>query len=573
MGVYKLSVHLKHLKKWYPRHRERVHVALLGTLAGFTAIIAGQMFYPSGKMLPGVSIDDYNVGGKETSAVAQELERRYDKATLTLKTEKREYQQPMKHVGIEVVAQPTVAQAAEYSLRERLVPFSFLTKISRDVRPVLRFDDERLKLFAQEIAAENNVAPFDANVKLEGDKAVLKSARPGKTYRVSDIVRALHQIDPDPKKAILTVKPASEPPRRTNEDVRPTLEAAQKIIDTPLALVVSGERFTVDKKTLLGWIGFEDTKKGNKLNLVTRQEAVKQYLNDLKTRAYRAAGSTRVTTVDGRVEGRVEGAAGYGVDVDKSAELIASRLPGMSSTIDLPLIAIAPVVVYDRTYTDTQAGLDALVADVAAEKGASITVIELGGQGRRAEALGTKQWHTASMYKLFVAYAVLTRVEAGQMRWDEPISYGKDVAACFEAMIVLSDNVCGAAFGDHIGWGTVESMMHGIGLGSTYLAGYRATTANDLALFLQKLETGTILNAGSRDRLLSAMRRQIYRSGIPYGTGSAAANKVGYIWGVRHDAGIVYAPGGTYIMAIMTPGLSWPSVADAARQVHSFMNR
>ena len=37
--------------------------------------------------------------------------------------------------------------------------------------------------------------------------------------------------------------------------------------------------------------------------------------------------------------------------------------------------------------------------------------------------------------------------------------------------------------------------------------------------------------------------------------------------GLLHDAAIVYSPKGTYVIAVMTDGSSWATIADLARQI------
>lgn len=69
------------------------------------------------------------------------------------------------------------------------------------------------------------------------------------------------------------------------------------------------------------------------------------------------------------------------------------------------------------------------------------------------------------------------------------------------------------------------------------------------------------------------MKRQIYRSGIPAGShGAAVADKVGFLDGYLHDAGIVYSPKATYALVIMSSGSSWSNISDLADAVYEFMN-
>ena len=68
------------------------------------------------------------------------------------------------------------------------------------------------------------------------------------------------------------------------------------------------------------------------------------------------------------------------------------------------------------------------------------------------------------------------------------------------------------------------------------------------------------------------MKRQIYRAGIPKGTGQTVADKVGFVDNVIHDAGIVYGPNGPYILVIMTSNSSWSAIASIASQINTYLN-
>jgi beta-lactamase class A len=137
-------------------------------------------------------------------------------------------------------------------------------------------------------------------------------------------------------------------------------------------------------------------------------------------------------------------------------------------------------------------------------------------------------------------------------------------------MIVNSDNACAEWFGQGIGWNTITNEARAIGASRTTLSRPFISTTNDMALFLQKLESNQLgLSEPSRARLLDAMKRQVFRKGIPTGTGVVVADKVGFLEGYLHDAAIVYSPSGVYVLVIYSNGSSWNAIADAARQIHA----
>jgi beta-lactamase class A len=63
------------------------------------------------------------------------------------------------------------------------------------------------------------------------------------------------------------------------------------------------------------------------------------------------------------------------------------------------------------------------------------------------------------------------------------------------------------------------------------------------------------------------MKGNVYRKGIPAGVNGTVADKVGFLDALLHDAAIVYGPHGTYVLAIMTDGSSWATIADLAGQI------
>lgn len=137
-------------------------------------------------------------------------------------------------------------------------------------------------------------------------------------------------------------------------------------------------------------------------------------------------------------------------------------------------------------------------------------------------------------------------------------------------MIVNSDNACAEWFGKAIGWTTVQNEVRALGLSQTTLGSTFYTTANNLALYLQKLESNQLgVSEPSRARLLDAMRQQVFRQGIPAGVGVPVADKVGFLAGNLHDAGIVYSPSGVYVLVVMSKGSSWAAIADVARQIQT----
>jgi beta-lactamase class A len=549
---------------------------VLAMLALFALVTIAQVFYPAGRTLPFVQVQGKNVGMMTTHQAALQLQNRYAHARLTVATDNHAYDWSFQESGIDVDAKATAAKAADYPLFKRLIPFSSLgIMVHRNLTVKTRFDDERLNYYAQQVQKTSNVPAVNAGIAVKDGKVVLVPAVAHKAYTTGGTVEALHRAMRSPEPGMrVRVHPNISQAQRSNQSVQKIISLAQKALATPLTLKVDDVETSVDKTTIAGWLEFPEDPQTKTLGLSVKDDVVRQYLATLQPKTYKAPGVTHIITVDGREVGRAPGMPGSGIDTDKSIQSIAETLRAPKSpTVSLATVRYEPTVAYDRQYTNSPAGLVALLADLTKVNGDyAVSVVELGGQLRAANANGDKPFVMASTYKLFVGYAVLKQVEAGQLKWDDKVNGDQTAEVCFEAMMVRSDNPCGEAFGKRIGWNTVEQEMRSQGLVNTHFASF-TTTANDLTIFLQKLYGGALLNGSSRDRMLSAMQRQIYRSGIPAGTHVMVANRVGFNDGYLHDAGIVYSPKGPYVMVILSKGGAWSQLANMASQVHAYLMR
>ena len=201
----------------------------------------------------------------------------------------------------------------------------------------------------------------------------------------------------------------------------------------------------------------------------------------------------------------------------------------------------------------------------------SISLQELSGQQRSAATGGQTSRVTASTYKLYVAYSIIRQVESDALSWTDSISGGRDLAQCFQDMIVVSDNPCPEEIGADIGWDTIYSDAAAAGATSTGQGeGAIVTTADDLSLILVRLETGQLnISEAGHQQLREALGANVHRLGIPAGSTGQVLNKPGWIDGYVHDAAIVRHPQGSYVLSIMSEGSSWQSVASISSGIEA----
>ncbi len=200
--------------------------------------------------------------------------------------------------------------------------------------------------------------------------------------------------------------------------------------------------------------------------------------------------------------------------------------------------------------------------------GYGVVVQELGATGRGMTQNAEKPFFTASIYKLFVAYLALEKIDAGELNPSEVLVKEWTVEKCIEEMIVSSDSVCAESYMKKAGRKELTALMKQKGYKSTSVITFE-TTAADTALLLERLHNEEILSAKSRTFLLSAMKKQKYRSTLVAGSPSIpVAAKPGIHDEGWHDGGIVYDKSGSYLVVVLTDKSTSKQVASFAKLVN-----
>jgi len=534
-----------------------------------------QLAYPRSRALPFVTVAEKNMGFASEQTVASRLASQYKNVPLSLVLPDKTVKTSYVKVGFSVDTQRAVHEATAYPVWQRIIPFSLLAKgATTDVRVYMKPDTIRYDEFAKTVLASCRRDPVNAGVQVVEGSVVLAPAKDGYACDTTKLAKLLATKALSGKQPIVTVPLTKESPARTDRDVEPLLNTARRTLERRLILQASDGAKEVPKSQLAAWLQFSEKQDG-KLALALNAEQVSTYLKTAHASLRVAPKPTVVTTLDGVETGRTSGAPGKEVDEAKTAANVQKSWLESSSKEAVATVIlrdVAPGVAYSRSYSPTEAGLQALVNEIARDKGDYAIALRR-SNGTTTQVNGTKQYHPASTYKMYVAWVVLKNIESGQMKWSDPAESGKTVEQCFDAMIVNSDNPCGEWFGLKIGWTNLNNQLKGIGLTCTNLSTAWVSCASDETLFLSKLESGQLLSGASQGRLLDVMKRQVYRSGIPAGVGVPVADKVGFIDGYLHDAAIVYSPKGTYELTIMTRGSSWAQIADAARQINAQIQR
>jgi|GEM_PF-3134681 len=218
----------------------------------------------------------------------------------------------------------------------------------------------------------------------------------------------------------------------------------------------------------------------------------------------------------------------------------------------------------------------------------SVSVREIGGLETAVSLRGSLMQEPVSVIKLFIAYAVLDRVDRRLLSLTSTMDTGVRIGDCLRAMIHVSDNYCHWDLRDMIGKQNLNNQFWANGYRRTVYDGYRGdgiyypaklSTTDDLALLLSRLERGDLLSPDSTDLFVELLETQLWRSKLPAGVeaGIPVANKTGSAWSAagwfQSDAGIVTSPAGTYVIAVLgSQGASVTGVRELGRVAYEHFN-
>lgn len=181
-------------------------------------------------------------------------------------------------------------------------------------------------------------------------------------------------------------------------------------------------------------------------------------------------------------------------------------------------------------------------------------------------------FESASIYKLYMIYALAQRIPRDQ--WDATKVEGeRTIKQCVSAMLISSDNPCGVAIGDKIGWSRAQANVRAAGYSHTVVNQRPITsTAKDTLKYLEDLYSGKTFTPQVRNEMLSDMRSSVFRQGIVAGCpGCSVANKTGNLNGYLHDVAIVQADGKEFALSIFSKGGSQRQIAAITNVIQQYV--
>lgn len=189
---------------------------------------------------------------------------------------------------------------------------------------------------------------------------------------------------------------------------------------------------------------------------------------------------------------------------------------------------------------------------------------------------------SASIYKLFVGYEVMRKVDKGELRLSDAHG-GTTIQECMRVMIVVSDNNCGRSLRNLIGAANqpMQDLIE-VGFVDTNLTGdYPVTTARDVAFLYEDLYSQRHLLKSTNDVYLKMLKNQQVNNRIPQAlpSGTKIAHKTGDLEGYSHDTGIIYTKFGDFSIVILSG--QWPNgysdappaIVDVTKQIYDWLDK
>jgi beta-lactamase class A len=565
--------HVKHTAHRVHHHINR-HALWWVVFLVSSLIIALQLLYPLDRALPFSRLNGQSVSLQPYEKLAERIDRYFAESNVTLAAgDSLKISFAPGEAGIHPDLDMTVMRLTDYPVWQRLIPLSIFF-VWPDVHSVdVQASATQQEVFVDAMLPKLNTLPQDAGLSIVEGNLQMKDDVPGTLVTKGDLQKALASARFGLVTTTIVVPSEALSAEKPSSYFDAVKHQAEAVIALPITIDVEEEVVTPSHSDIANWlaVGEDDHKQAM---LTINDTALDVYLKTLQDKHATAAGQTNITRVDGRETARVDGVPGRTIDVaNLRQQVVSTLLTTKEPTLSAHFVAVEPTVVINRKYTSSQAGLQAYVSDQAATRNVRISVQQIGGSGWKAGARETETTVSASTYKLYVALMLFDKMDQGEITWDTPI-LGMSTRTCFEHMIVASTNACAEEWIRQFGAQNINNFIYskGFSTGTSFtnpIANH--TTTADLTRYFRGLDEGWLMSSEYRQYLLDALKRHHYTKGIPSGSAGEVHNKVGFLWDYSNDSAVVYHPRGTYVIAVMTKGLSFYAIAGITREIEAIM--
>jgi beta-lactamase class A len=516
-----------------------------------------QWLWPQGRFFPNQKINGVAVGMMSSDEASAQLRRHEGTVAMTLTDSStgENISLSREEAGVSWDYNALARNASQHTWQQRALPFSYL------FQPEVTKWKDSLSTAAEFESSTVSKAAKNAALNVKNGKIAVTKASVGYSFRPADLKNSL-DVDATHATADLNL----QQPTVTTSTAQKLASTVTKALEKGFTLKYGTTAVSLPQKKMLPLLKFEIADNESPALTVSidqsKLSSVFATQSTVQSIAHDVAKEQGVSVADSVTLADV-------IDYSQTAWAIGEALENGDSQTSV----VVRKTSVTKEKAEKRATLNTRLAALFDGAAYAVKAIDLQNSSVVANIDADKDFTAASTYKLFVAYAMLKAVEDGDTTWDSELN-GTTLQTCLTKMIVESDNDCPKAWLKDEAHSYTSLTEQARSLGASDATNFEYldmhTTAADLATFLTKLYRGNILSDASRTKLLDLMKRQKYRSGIPAGIGSAGtvADKVGFLNGLLHDAGIVSTQKGDYVMVIMTNGSSWNTIAAASAMIY-----
>jgi beta-lactamase class A len=231
---------------------------------------------------------------------------------------------------------------------------------------------------------------------------------------------------------------------------------------------------------------------------------------------------------------------------------------------------------------------EALEGVVGGQAGSYAFFVKDVATGRGASLNGERVFNAASLFKLFVMYALFHQESLDLVDWEDEVVVTPyydafalsprvtslcevlTVGQAMDAMLAVSDNAAAVLLQDLAGSGNVNAAIEALGLEHSGLfEDGLPVTAADLGLLMEAIAVGKAVSPEASADMITLLDHDVFENGLVAGVpeGTRVARKTGNWSDATHVAGIVFAPSGPYVFVALTSNGYERSVIEALSRV------
>lgn len=211
-----------------------------------------------------------------------------------------------------------------------------------------------------------------------------------------------------------------------------------------------------------------------------------------------------------------------------------------------------------------------------------------------------KHFVSASLYKLWTMGAVYEHIENGTLEKNqvaaasiEELNQQHNIASeeaeltegdirrtiddAMEEMITISDNYSALLLTSTVKSSSIRDFLQTYGLTESVVGNkLPETTASDIGKYFELLYNKKIVNDIYSEEMMARLKRQRLNDRIPkeLPENIQVAHKTGELYGFKHDAGIVFAPNGDYILVVLSdtsnPVQASKQIAQLSKNIYDY---